>query len=406
MIPTRIAQKFVDRFCATIRYNVNVMDTDGIIIAARDSHRIGMYHEVAHTLVIENREVAVVSSEDRPPPGVAPGVNLPVRHRGEVIGVVGLTGPFQDVGEVAHTVRTAIEAMLEYEWEREQLEHRQDRKKILVDALLYQDGVDVEQLRDLMHRCGYDADTPRMPLVFELPDGCTPVEYLKLVKSSRCHTRNDLSFIGSSGHVTVFKAVQTSQSAILGSIRCCFRDYCDAVDERVDEAGMPPFLRCASGPVQELPIRYRISLRTALWTLHSSTERRALFTDHTHELFLHSIAPELWHSVFDAMLARMQASPLVDETTLEQLGRTFMVLREENMSPTRAAERLGIHKNTVVFRMNRLCELSGLDPVANWREREMLYLLFGHMIRQNTPLEKQPSFAAPAIGRSAQNYRV
>lgn len=384
VIATDMAQKFVDRFCSTIGYNVNVMDTDGIIIAARDTHRIGTYHEVAHALVVQGEEAAVVPADAVLPAGVLPGVNLPVRHRSEVVGVIGVTGSSRDVGNLAHAVRTAIETMLEYEWEREQLEHRQDRKKFLIDLLLYKDDSDPAQVIGLTERCGYSPDLPRMPIILELPDSASPHDYLRAVKTSPHHTRQDLSFIGSSGHVTVFKVVPDCAGGILRLMRHALFDYCTAVDQECSAARLLPPTRYASGPVQDALAKYRSALRTAHWMLHRSSDRIAFFADHTHDLLLHSIAPDTWHTVFDYLLGRMQRSSVLGSVALEELGRTFMALREENMSPKHAAERLGLHRNTVVFRLNRVNDLSGLDPSANWRHREMLYLFFDHLVRRGS----------------------
>lgn len=45
VLEREIVQRFVDRLCDTVHYNVNVMNTDGIIIAARDQHRKGVQNE-------------------------------------------------------------------------------------------------------------------------------------------------------------------------------------------------------------------------------------------------------------------------------------------------------------------------------------------------------------------------
>lgn len=379
-----MAQKFVDRFCSTIGYNVNVMDTDGTIIAARDTHRIGTYHEVAHALVVQGEETAVVPQNVDLPAGVLPGVNLPVRHRGEVVGVIGVTGSSDDVDTLAHAVRTAIETMLEYEWEREQLEHRQDRKKFLIDLLLYREDSEPEQVAGLAERCGYNPGLPRMPIVLELPEPAGPNDYLRVIKENQHHTMQDVSFIGASGHVTVFKVVPDCDGGILQLIRQTLMDYCAAVDDDCRAARIEPPVRYGSGPVQDGLPKYRFALRTAHWMLHRSSERVAFYADHAHDLLLHSIAPDTWHTVFDYLLDRMQRSAVLGSVTLEQLGRTFMVLREENMSPKHAAERLGLHRNTVVFRLNRINDLSGLEPAGNWRHREMLYLFFDHLARRGS----------------------
>ncbi len=395
VIATELAQKFVDRFCSTIGYNVNVMDTDGTIIAARDTHRIGTYHEVAHALVVQSEEAAVVLPDAVLPAGVLPGVNLPVRHRGEVVGVIGVTGSSRDVGNLAHAVRTAIETMLEYEWEREQLEHRQDRKKFLIDLLLYKEDSDPAQVAGLAERCGYDPRLPRMPIVLELPESVGPHDYLRAVKLSPQHTRQDLSFVGASGHVTVFKVVPDCSGGILQLIRQALTDYCAALDDECRSARLDLPARYATGPVQDELPKYRSALRTAHWILHRGSDRIAFYADHAHDLLLHSIAPDTWHTVFDYLLDRMRRSGVPGSVTLEQLGRTFMVLREQNMSPKHAAERLGLHRNTVVFRLNRINDLCGLDPTRNWRHREMLYLFFDHLARRSSPGE------IPAAGPAA-----
>ena len=382
MIAAEMAQRLVDRFCATIRYNINVMDPDGIIIAARDSHRVGTYHETAHALVIEHAEVAKVEIGSTPPPGVQPGVNLVLRHRGEVVGVIGVTGETREVDSVAQAVRTAIETMLDYEWEREQLEHGQDRKKQFIDALLYKDNPDTMLLSGLARACGYDPVLPRLPIVLEVSGVARAYDYRRAIKGNSCHSKQDVSLISSSGNITVFKTVPTNGAAIIREIRDVVAEYCESVDHECRAADLGP-PRYATGPVQVQLARYRVALRTALWNLHRSTDRLVFFTDSTHDLLLHSIAPEVWHTTFDFLHERLRASTNYDAAALDQLGRTFMVLREENMSPTNAGLRLKIHRNTVVFRLNRLKELTGLDPMTSWYDRETLYLFFYRVSRQN-----------------------
>ena len=382
MIATDMAQKFVDRFCATIRYNVNVMDPDGIIIAARDTHRIGTYHEVAHALVLSHRDEGVVRDGTSAPPGVLPGVNLLLRHRGEVVGVVGVTGDAPDVDNVAHTVRTAIEAMLEYEWERAQLDHRKDRNRLLIDLLVHREDPDPRQLSALAARCGYDAGLARMPVVLETPAAASPHDYLGAVRACVMHTKQDIVFIGDSGHITVFKTVPRTDSGVISEMRRGFLSYCDAVDAACIVARQETPIRYTSGPIHTDPVHYRASLRTALWILHRTTARSAFFFDYTGDLLLHSIAPEVWHTVFDHIAARLGDSSLVDQSTLEQLGETFLILCQENMSAGRAAERLGVHRNTVLSRLGRLNELTGLDPSSRWRDRRTLQLFFEFVLRR------------------------
>ncbi len=406
MLATETAQKFVDLFCSAIPYSIEVMDTGGIVIAAKDTLRIGMYHETAHSLVSECREIAVTESEAPPRPGVPPGVCLPLRHHCQVVGVVGVTGTYPDVGTVAHTVRTAIEAMLEYERDREQLEHRQDHKRFFINVLLYKESPEAVQMIALARRCGYDPSLPRIPVVLEVPAAASPDGYLRAIMSSPDHTRQDISFIGSSGHITIFKYIPGSDAAIVDTIRRSFIGYCTAIDRECAAANIAQPQKYASGPLQDSLVRYRASLRIALWALNRDGDRMAFFTDHTHELLLNSIAPDVWHTVFDFLHARIRSSSMTDPAMLEQLGRTYMALREENMSFKKAALRLNVHRNTVIFRLNRLNDLFGLDPVTNRHDREMLYLFFSRLMRYQPHSDRASGDSETPFVLEIQNYIV
>ena len=54
---------------------------------------------------------------------------------------------------------------------------------------------------------------------------------------------------------------------------------------------------------------------------------------------------------------------------------TLSALEGSSMSVKEAAARLGIHRNTVLFRLKRIRELSGLDPVNRSRDRRIVSLL-------------------------------
>ena len=47
MIDALLAKKFIERITQYTEYNVNIMDEKGIIIASKNTSRIGTFHEVA-----------------------------------------------------------------------------------------------------------------------------------------------------------------------------------------------------------------------------------------------------------------------------------------------------------------------------------------------------------------------
>ena len=51
MISKLLAEKFIEQVTEYTSYNVNIMDEDGVIIASRNSERVGQYHEIAYRIV-------------------------------------------------------------------------------------------------------------------------------------------------------------------------------------------------------------------------------------------------------------------------------------------------------------------------------------------------------------------
>ena len=84
MLYHEIAEKFITRLTAYTKYNINIMDDKGVIIASRNPERVGTFHEAAFDIVKNKREIIEVSQEDRML-GTRPGVNLPLLHQNRVM---------------------------------------------------------------------------------------------------------------------------------------------------------------------------------------------------------------------------------------------------------------------------------------------------------------------------------
>jgi len=94
----RLAQEIVTRTMKIIPFNVNVMDAHGTIIGSGEYARIGEQHAGAQLAIAQGRTVEVDSESVRYLVGARPGVNLLLTVRGQICGVVGLTGEVRGTG--------------------------------------------------------------------------------------------------------------------------------------------------------------------------------------------------------------------------------------------------------------------------------------------------------------------
>ncbi|POQ98987.1 hypothetical protein AU468_11395 [Alkalispirochaeta sphaeroplastigenens] len=372
VLKEEIAQRFVDRLCASIPYNVNIMDPEGVIIACRDSYRKGTYHDIAHRIVAGDLRELVVREDDPRPGGVLPGVNLPVLHHREVIGVVGLTGDPDQVRVVAYSVKTALETMVEYEEFKEQLARRQDRKRLLVTMLLYDDGVAPEDLDVLARHLGYRSDLFRIALVLPGAEGISERDFRKIVRSNELHTDQDMTLFASRGSPVIFRAVCSDSSRARGGKRSV-TDYLAGLDEAHRRWGAPVPAWYAAGTVQTSLAAYRRSFHHALWVSgagQAGRERYRFFADHARDYLFSLVPPEEIRGI------TLPLREFCGADSLAAFRGTFQALLAANMNIKEAAARLDVHRNTVMHRLERFQEHSGFDPLRSPQDRRLLELLY------------------------------
>lgn len=380
MLRDDIAQQFIDRLCKTLPYNVNIMDPEGIIIACRDEYRRGTYHDIAHHVVTDRRSEIVVHDTDPRPKGVLPGVNLPISYREKTIGVVGITGSPEEVRNVAISVKTAIETMVEYEELKSRLARRQDRKRLLATMILYDDQAEREEIEALASHLGYQTECFRTAVVIPKRNGDAEREIQRIIRSNPLHTGQDMTFFAADGSTVVFRVVSDHGGRQTEGIRRSIAEYLSTLDRLFWEHGAAPPVFYAVGSVQNDVEFYRRSFHHAVWT--AATERhedeRVLhFLDRADE-YLRAFVP---HQELDAICAPLEK--LLGERRIDGFRKTFEALIAADLNIKEAAARLGTHRNTVMHRLSRFRDACHLDPFHNAVDRRLLSVLYYEREKQS-----------------------
>ena len=374
VIHREIAQRFVDRLCERVPYNVNVMDTGGTIIAARDPERRGTFHEAAYRICNEAIPEIVIHADTPRPRGTLPGVNLPVTHDGRIIGVVGITGDPGEVSILSQAVKTAIETMVEHELYKERLASRQDKKKTLLSLLLDGDQQDQEKARELARQLGYEPVRPRAALLIPAREGMSHESLLRALKRSSDHTRQDISSSLPDGTVVVFKTVALPREEKVSSLRAQVDSYVDALGEACREDGLPEAPAVYCGSLALCMADYQKAVSQAEWLMRHVDESRfsgtCFFYDYLYEYLVHLIPHEELAGALAAFFSDLEPR------TFRALRETLMRFVENSASIKATAEALGLHRNTVLQRLNRLHQILGMDPIHSEYARSVLFAFF------------------------------
>ena len=110
-ITQKSAQNIVNEMKASIHRDINIMDENGVILASTDPTRRGKLHQGALAIIREGLDCLTVR-QDEPERGIQRGVNLPVTLRGQLEGVIGITGEPEEVAVFGEIIRHMTEIML------------------------------------------------------------------------------------------------------------------------------------------------------------------------------------------------------------------------------------------------------------------------------------------------------
>ena len=345
-LDSTLAQHIVDRAMAILPYNINVMDAQGMIIGSGDRQRLHTRHEGAQ-LVLANRRVVEIDEQTAAHlRGVRPGVNLPLLHVDQLIGVLGITGDPEVVRPYAELVRMAAEMLVE----QRQLQAERHWQRHQLDAWLRQlfdPAISLASLGADAERQGLALVWPRQVCLLELQEQAEPLAQQARVLGALSSKQEHLCAPLGMRELLWCRPLASGRAD---------QTWLEHADER--DWGVARLL--VSDPVHSLgQLRQAcLALRDLQAYARARYPSQRLIAMHEHRL------PTLLYAQRNSWLLQGWLAPL--KQVLAQDGNG--VLREtleawcaHDGQVQSCAAALGIHRNTLRYRLERIAELSGVE---------------------------------------------
>ncbi|MGN0373324.1 MAG: CdaR family transcriptional regulator [Enterocloster sp.] len=116
MILEQIADELVQVTSALVGgRTINIMNTDGVIIASTEKDRLGTVHYGARLVAKTGKTVNIYKEQLSRYPGSKEGCNMPIRQNGVLIGVVGIFGNPDEIQDLAHLLEVYTAKYFELE---------------------------------------------------------------------------------------------------------------------------------------------------------------------------------------------------------------------------------------------------------------------------------------------------
>lgn len=119
ILSRKIAINIVDEVNQVVKNKINIMNEEGIIIASSDKSRINTFHKGAYD-IIKNQLPQVRVNYDGEFEGALEGLNFPIKIHNYVVGVIGVTGVYDEIKESASIIKRMTELILENAYSVEQ----------------------------------------------------------------------------------------------------------------------------------------------------------------------------------------------------------------------------------------------------------------------------------------------
>lgn len=393
MLTAELAELFIKRYIQYIPYQINIMNEKGIVIASSDKSRIGAFHEVAYKILKTDNVMILTEHDVSNYIGVQYGVNSAILYHGEKVGVIGLTGNPYEVRDMISVLRIAMEQMLEYELGKNNDNYRGNLRTQFIHMLLYEDTAHTRsELSFLSTQLGYRTDVKRIPILITCSMDTQHDFTNELVQRCSGVSDQDIVIKLTIGQVLVFKSFpEMSDEALFNQYRKTIAGFLAPVLEAAySRSGNTEDYLCSCfiGTFQNRLSYYRSSFNHCLW-LQNQLDDTTKLLGVSDELFENSHAsvyyfydnigryvknitplPE-FHRIYNAVAEK------IDEEQTNRMIETLDTLQRHNYNMNSASQELGIHKNTLIFRFNKIKANFNINPVQNVADREFIeYLVY------------------------------
>ena len=384
-ITHKLAQNIVNKTMNILKKNINIMDEKGVIIGSGDKSRLNQFHEGAAQVIKEGKKLEIYSKDINHLVGAKPGINLPIEHNNKIIGVVGITGEPDEVSPFGEVIKMTVEMMLQQEFLLKELQlEQQARENFIHDLISGRIGNDPDLFITRGQIVGYDILIPRVALVMDIYQfektakqslqtfkGLKEGEiYLQRLKNDVLKTIQGI-FVDTPQEIASYTG--GDRFVVLKTIN--LKDSDEILRRKLFRMGK----RIKNTISQQMKFKvtigigeYHEDIRGISKSFKKATQALDVGTKlegagdiyHINDLGIGRILAEIKKDTQQEIIkktfysAKEVRGRKINETLLETLKAFF----DNNLSITQTAQAIYVHRNTLLYRLRRVKEITGLDP--------------------------------------------
>jgi len=344
MLTAELAENIVQATMQRLNRNINIMNTDGVIVASGDKRRVGERHAAAREAVRLGTTIAIDARNESEWRGAQRGVNLPIVFQGRTVGAIGITGEPDAIAEFAELVRMTTELMLRQAYLSTLQEARNRIKDTLMEELA-KPSPSIDKIGELLSLLRLDARAPARAYAIAAASAGSAARALGALEAAWDAKRSIVALApgGNALIALTFGLGAGEETRYLSAAREALA--------RLGADASPRIALSALGRPDELPELAR-EAAFALTFAGRSTDGVARYEGLEPRRIAAQAHPATKARYAERLLAELNA-PIRD---------TLQALFDCDLNVQRTADALFVHKNTVAYRLKKIREATGYDP--------------------------------------------
>ncbi|MEX2415185.1 MAG: sugar diacid recognition domain-containing protein [Paenibacillaceae bacterium] len=342
MLTSEVANNIVQETMNRLDRNINIINTEGYIIASGDPSRVGKLHVAALEAIQSGQTIVINENNQHLWVGALCGINMPVSFQDQIVGAIGITGEPEEISEFAELVRMTTELMLNQSFQIPQQVWRSRTKEVVMEQLI-KPTPDLKQIDKQLQLLSMELRPPYYAFVLRT-DNILEYNSMLLQRTEDIY---------GSHHVLI---------GLLDAYRACI--FVFGLSDQVRSQKLETWL--------DLIRRSGVPFQIGCSNEATKREDIASIIEEAEFALKHGVQGQqmILYAGLESQMIALQSKPLTNQRFLERVltrmsesaVQTLQAFFDCNMNIQETANALFLHKNTIVYRLKRVKEITGYDP--------------------------------------------
>ena len=380
----QFAQKIVKAVSSISPFSISLSDENGFIIGATDPERVGTYHLPSKEVIEKNDYVVFDIEKIKNMDNVFECIAFPLQFDYKTIGVLGIIGPPAQVEPYGLLIKNYVEMMWQDTFQKEVKGLEESSLETFVQYLIHDTNLQPMKVKQFCDLFQLVYDLKYYCIVIDIGDAIihsltkprhsfnlNKERFINQAKETfQCRSGDICTFLNTE-KIVVIKAVSRSESYyhFMRQLTQLGRDFQKHFHKYTTNE-----FKIAAGTLVKTIENVYLSYEKAEWLL---THGQNLDLDTTvYNYFNWTILTKLLPlQLNDKFYYKVQVrlKSLVADSLFQQLKNDFLVYCDCHLNVSAAARKLFLHRNTLIYRLDKIEQLTGLD-MRNFKHCILLYI--------------------------------